>query len=189
MPNEKKFYVYVHRRLTDGLIFYVGKGCGKRHLHSYGKSKWWKSITEKHGWSSQIIHSGLSEICAYSIEKILIEVNKKTICNLAAGGVGGSGFKNKSQEHIARIAALQTGRPKSDETRRKISESAKERYKDKTRHWHTTLKTSYWKNSDGREEFLNHVEMNLKFGGHLGGFKKAEGKKLKSYMGWSVGTI
>lgn len=28
MPNENKYYVYLHIKKTDNQIFYVGKGCG-----------------------------------------------------------------------------------------------------------------------------------------------------------------
>jgi len=30
------FYVYIHRRRDDGLLFYVGKGCVNREQIRYG---------------------------------------------------------------------------------------------------------------------------------------------------------
>lgn len=184
---QKKYYVYVHRRASDGRPFYVGKGSGRRLTQCRDKSRWWKNIAFKHGWYPEKIYTGLSECCAYSIEKMLIHANASKLCNIHHGGLGGPGSKPKSKEHIAKVAAAQTGRPKSQETKEKISLKARERFSDKARHWHTTLILSRWVHKDGTSRRVaTHLDMYNEFGGSLGGFKKAEGQKIKSYKGWKI---
>lgn len=185
MENHKIFYVYVHRRKTDGSIFYVGKGKGSRKDHHYNKNKWWNRIAAKNGWYSEIIHENLSEVCAYCLEKVIIHSNKGRICNVALGGVGGSGFRHKSPEHIAKVAASQVGRPKSQETKNKISQKAKDRLKDKRKHWHLTLAQSVWVNKSGERFVGNHLELSEKTNLSLGGLKKVQSGALKSYRGWT----
>ena len=66
---ENKFYVYVHRRLDTGEIFYVGKGCRGRASSSTGRNPYWKSVVDKVGFESEILVKDLSESSAYSFER------------------------------------------------------------------------------------------------------------------------
>ena len=93
---EKKFYVYVHRRLTDGSIFYVGKGQGGRASSSSNRNKKWHEISQG-GWQHQIMFRTMHECCALSIERMLILVNKQSVCNLTTGGQGVSGLRHSEK--------------------------------------------------------------------------------------------
>lgn len=183
--TEKCFYVYAHRRETDGAIFYVGKGKGARMTHCHDKSKWWNAIASKHGWRAEKLRDGMSEPCAYTFERLLIFANREKLCNLADGGVGGSGFKNKTPDHIAKVALAQTGRPKTKTTKDKISQKAKERLSDPNRHWHFDPKVSLWKNIDGEQFQGHHLDLSLKTGLPLGSLKKVQSGGKKSYKGWT----
>ena len=90
---EKKFYVYVHRRLSDGTIFYVGKGSGRRLNETYGRSKHWQNVSKKNGWSAHIVSRFSQEQCAFSFEISLISyIGKKNLVNVTDGGDGVAGL-------------------------------------------------------------------------------------------------
>jgi len=100
MSQEKKFYVYVHRYASgpkQGEVFYVGKGSGGRcNLTKHSRSIWWTNVFHKYGRTVEIIKSGMSEDCAMTYEKILINALRKSgkkIVNIADGGRGSTGFK------------------------------------------------------------------------------------------------
>ena len=40
MKND--FYVYIHKRQSDGIVFYVGKGRGKRAYYFHERNDHWK---------------------------------------------------------------------------------------------------------------------------------------------------
>lgn len=183
--NQKCFYVYVHRRLADGTAFYVGKGKGKRLLHSHNKSIWWNSIAAKNGWYAEKERENMSEPCAYTFERLLIFANKGKLCNLAEGGVGGSGFRKKTAEHIAKVALFHVGRKRSQSTRDKISEKATERLSDPKNHWHFRPKVSLWKHIDGSQFEGNHLELSQATGFSLGSLKRVQSGSMKHHKGWS----
>jgi hypothetical protein len=72
--NENKFYVYIHKRLDDGIVFYVGKGYGRRaYLKSKSKrSSYWLNIVNCYGYSIEIIENNLTEDEAYEKEMFYI---------------------------------------------------------------------------------------------------------------------
>ena len=51
----REFYVYIHRKMDTGEIFYVGKGKGSRYKDSSSRNKHWKHIVNKHGFAYEII--------------------------------------------------------------------------------------------------------------------------------------
>lgn len=90
MPG--KYYVYVHRRESDGSIFYVGKGTGNRAYAIARRSAYWHRIFGKYGRVVQIVASGLSEQCAFSLERAMIAyIGRGRLCNMTLGGEGTSG--------------------------------------------------------------------------------------------------
>ncbi|CAB4121893.1 Nuclease associated modular domain 3 [uncultured Caudovirales phage] len=103
-----KYMIYCHLRNDTNEIFYIGKGQKNRPYDSNGRNKHWKNIASKHGFTVQILSYFESEIDAYNEEKKLIAKYKSlgfALANLTDGGEGALGM------------------PKSDETKRKISES------------------------------------------------------------------
>jgi len=118
-----EYYVYVHRKKTDGTIFYVGKGCGKR-AWSKARSVHWKRVVQKHGFTVEIIHSGLQEWYAFELEKEMIlrigRLNDKTgpLVNHSEGGCGG--YNSSSKEVSTKISEALKNRSKTNEHRENL---------------------------------------------------------------------
>lgn len=96
--HPEGFYVYLHRRKSDGLIFYVGKGSGGRAWHlsdAERKNDYWSKTKKKHGICVEIYRSGMSEPCAFTLEKMLIHhfrIVGMPLTNMTNGGDGVSGL-------------------------------------------------------------------------------------------------
>lgn len=114
-----EYYVYVHRKKTDGSIFYVGQGKGNR-WKSYKRSKFWHSVQQKYGFTAHKIVEGVPQQCALSIERAVIaKLGRETLTNLTDGGdIGPTGYRHTPQ----RLLELRAYSP-SEQTRRKISRS------------------------------------------------------------------
>lgn len=70
---DNRFYVYLHRRLDNGKVFYVGKGTGNRAwLKDSRKSMDWKAVVNEAGYYVEIYRSNLTEEQAFSLESYLI---------------------------------------------------------------------------------------------------------------------
>lgn len=90
------FYVYLHIRKTDGLVFYVGKGHGRRAWHNSpsSRSSWWHNVNNVHGHYVVILQDCLSESESFSLEIEVIKHHRRIgspLVNLTDGGEGGSG--------------------------------------------------------------------------------------------------
>jgi hypothetical protein len=95
---ENKFYVYVHRRKTDGSVFYVGKGKGYRFKEIKNRNIYWKRIVNRSGFTVDIVVNNINEICAFSIERALIKFyGRKNLSNMTDGGEGISGFRHSEK--------------------------------------------------------------------------------------------
>ena len=124
MGKPTDFYVYVHIRQSDGRVFYVGKGRGKRAWVSNRRTRHWKHIVSKHGLLVQIILDSLNEVCAFSIERMVIaKYGRANLINLTNGGEGTSGHV-VSEEAREYLRLVNTGKVVSEETRQKISAAA-----------------------------------------------------------------
>jgi len=95
MSPERKFYVYAHRKASDGNIFYIGKGLKSRSRAKCSRSSRWHMTVAKHGLVVDEILGPVHEQCAFSFEKILIHsIGIKSLCNISTGGDGGmTGYK------------------------------------------------------------------------------------------------
>lgn len=87
------YYVYVHRRLTDNKIFYVGKGKNKRAFEkSYRNSKW-TNIANAHGFKVEFAVSHMDELDALKLEQDMIAwFGKENLANVTDGGEGFTGY-------------------------------------------------------------------------------------------------
>lgn len=90
------YYVYLHRRKSDGQVFYVGKGKGVRAWHKGARtrSEWWHRVVDNHGYFIEIVCDGLSEQEAFDLEVKEIKKYRNLECplvNLTDGGEGASG--------------------------------------------------------------------------------------------------
>ena len=68
---SNKYYVYANID-NDGNVFYIGKGCGRRHRSSDYKNEDWKAIAKK-GFTSKILKDCLTNDEAYELEKLTIK--------------------------------------------------------------------------------------------------------------------
>lgn len=122
--NNNKFYVYIHRRLTDGKVFYVGKGCKDRANSTHGRNSRWLNIVKKHGFTVEIPFDNLSEEEAFQIEVDTIKEMRyhfeEFMCNLTDGGEGASGYKWDLLKHPAK---QRIGTKLTKEHRDKIGDS------------------------------------------------------------------
>ena len=125
-------YVYVHRRLSDNVVFYVGIGGRavdkKRAFNTVDRSQYWKSIFNKHGRLVEILIDNISwdEACKKESELILyfgkLCDNTGTLVNFSNGGDGPFGVK-RSKETKDKISKAKMN--PSQYTRDKISVSRK----------------------------------------------------------------
>ena len=104
MPG--RFYVYVHRKQTDGSVFYVGKGSGTRASSRHGRSLKWRAIANKNGWTHHIIANFSKEECAFSFEVAIIKsIGRDSLANLTDGGDGVSGYDmtDEQKKHASEV--------------------------------------------------------------------------------------
>lgn len=94
------FYVYIHRRKSDGKIFYVGKGRVKnRRAYQKGvhRSDYWHKVVAKHGRTVEIYSYWTTneEACAEEVK--LIAFFKSVGCVLVNATEGGEGTVGRKQ--------------------------------------------------------------------------------------------
>lgn len=124
------FYVYIHRRATDGLPFYVGKGRGRRAYSPKDRNKHWRHIDAKHGRTLQFVADGLSEAEAFELEGFLIafmgrkDLGTGPLVNMTDGGEGHAGYQQSPEAVEARVAPLR-GLKRTPEQRARMSASMK----------------------------------------------------------------
>lgn len=125
-PPPQGFYVYAHRRATDGEVFYVGKGKGLRAWRPQKRSAHWYAVALKYGVVVEIAAAQMTEADAFMAECAMIadcRMRGIQLTNKTDGGEGPSGFSPTPEMRAARSAAMigrKTG-PHSEEHRRNIS--------------------------------------------------------------------
>ena len=129
------FYTYAHIRNDTGLIFYIGKGSGRRAWKTDSRSKHWQNIASKHGYRVEILARWCDESDAFAHERLLIDVFKSLghqLVNLTDGGEGASGLVRGAEFSAAlsqrkRGNTNMLGKQHSHETRALMSQSQKGR--------------------------------------------------------------
>lgn len=96
--EDRRFYVYLHLRATDGSVFYVGKGQGGRSHEMAKRNPWHKNVAAKHGVDIIIVREDMTD-------KEAIKLEIETISKLKAEGVrlvnrtgGGDGAANLNHD-------------------------------------------------------------------------------------------
>lgn len=117
MQNE--YYVYEHRRKSDGSVFYVGMGKGKRFKTKDSRNIHWKRIVAKHGFVSVVLASELTLDEAYKLEIETIKMHgKENLCNITDGG---DGVKNPTDETRQKMRMAKVGKPQNKDHVKKRS--------------------------------------------------------------------
>jgi hypothetical protein len=126
-----RFYIYCHRRLTDGKCFYIGKGTGNRWKSSHFRNQYWKNIVNKCGFEPIILVNNISEQKAFELESYFCnQIGYKNLANL--NQEKGNGAWSRSQETKDKISQVNKGRkitwdlnhtPRSNSTKEKIGKS------------------------------------------------------------------
>lgn len=115
------FYVYLHRRETDNVVFYVGKGRGRRAYYFWERNDHWTKTFKKHGCKVEIFARGLTEKQAFDIESEQIKIHRsEKLCNKTDGGEGASGYRF-TEEQKKRLSESHKGIKPSDASKEKIS--------------------------------------------------------------------
>jgi len=94
--SANKFYVYFHKKISDGVIFYVGKGSNRRAFSKSGRNAYWNNVVNKHGYEIEIFKNNLSENDAFELERLAIKTLKEIgvpLTNMTDGGEGSGGYK------------------------------------------------------------------------------------------------
>lgn len=107
--NNKRFYVYLHRRGDTNEVFYVGKGSGNRAYDTNSRSTWWTRIYNKCGRSVEFVEIGITEDDAFDLEVETIRFYRECghpLCNLTDGGEGTSGYKPPPEVTAKIVAAV-----------------------------------------------------------------------------------
>lgn len=92
IESPRHFYVYEHRRLSDGVVFYIGKGAGDRAFSPASRNRKWRFTADKHGWASEIVRANMHEACAFTLERCLISLyGASQLSNMTTGGEGRAG--------------------------------------------------------------------------------------------------
>ena len=76
------YCVYLHRRATDGSVFYVGKGTLSRSKKTSSRSEGWLAVYEKHGLDVEIDSKWVRERDALARENELIDLHIGSIVNI-----------------------------------------------------------------------------------------------------------
>jgi hypothetical protein len=96
--NTPIYYVYLHRRLDDNSVFYVGKGKKRRAWVKKSRNKHWKHIVEKHGYSVEIYKGNLTESEAFQLEEEQIKFyGLDNLSNMTLGGVSTTGYQHTDE--------------------------------------------------------------------------------------------
>lgn len=133
--SRGKFYIYEHVRRSDGRVFYVGKGSGRRLRVTQHRNPHWVAVSRKHGWEARVVFRTDDEDLAFLAEEELIRKRRNDgspLTNMTDGGEGTSGYvfdKSLAKRraayrigvpNVAASIALK-GRPKTKEHRRSLS--------------------------------------------------------------------
>lgn len=125
-----KYYVYRHIRLSNGTVFYVGKGCGSRAWSKHSRNPHWNHTYKKHGMRVEIVADNLDEKSSLDLEVVKIKEYLESgynLCNKSGGGespivtdetrlkmsLAHKGVK-KSPEHAAAVSRAKSGVKRPD---------------------------------------------------------------------------
>jgi hypothetical protein len=125
---------YVYKLVSNNIPFYIGKGKKTENYNriDYHLNYWFhnknKKLTNKIKklnsiFDIEIVFESENEQECLDIEKkIILEIGRKSLCNLTDGGEGVSGFTH-SEETKQKISIWRKGKSLSEETCKKITQN------------------------------------------------------------------
>lgn len=89
-----RHYVYVHRRASDGRIFYIGKGSHPdRATTRDRRNPYWQAVVAKHGLVVEVVMHFATDALSQQCERDLIAwYGRANLTNLTDGGDGCAGL-------------------------------------------------------------------------------------------------
>ena len=187
--TNKKFYVYVHIKESDGEVFYVGKGSGNRAWDFYGRNSYWKNVKNKHGVRVEVLFSSLEEKDAFDLEREVISTFESCgakLTNLTKGGEGPEGVVFTDQQRLNIAQGLKQKRyadkePKEVTVKRPKAYGNNNHFADTSLHLFVRL-------SDGKEVNCTRHDLCEEYGLDEYLLKKLFYKKSprKSSCGWRL---
>lgn len=92
--EEPIFYVYLHKRPTDGTVFYVGKGKGRRAWTTKSRNFHWQNVVNKNGgFEVEILRQGMTEQEAFNYEaEVISKYGIENLTNQTLGGISTTGM-------------------------------------------------------------------------------------------------
>lgn len=118
--------LYLHRKESDGSVFYVGIGTSERPYVEKGRSTIWKRTVAKHGRTVQVIATDLTwdKACFLEVSAIHLfgrrDLRQGALVNLTDGGEGTRGMV-LSEEARAKMSAAKKASLANPEFREKWS--------------------------------------------------------------------
>ena len=100
--------VYIHKRIDNGEVFYVGIGKTEKRAKSKDKrSKFWKDYVNLHNYEYEIVLDNIlwKEACEKEIELISFygrrDMKNGTLVNMTFGGEGGATTTGRKRPDLA----------------------------------------------------------------------------------------
>lgn len=124
--TTREFYVYAHFRATDGALFYIGKGSGRRAWSRSSRNRHWKFIVAKHERRVRLVATKLTEVEAFRVEALFIAARKDRLATYTAGGAGIAGYRHTDRAKAA-MSEKRMGRAMSEAARAAMSETIRSR--------------------------------------------------------------
>jgi len=123
--QSSNFYIYEHIRPDTGMVFYVGKGCGKRlncgKAGGSNRNNHWKAVVAKAGgFDARKLVENIDEEIAFLVEEERIDQLNRIGFNLTNKTLGGCGGI-KGYSH-------------TEKTKKKIAETRAKTYKKENHH-------------------------------------------------------
>jgi hypothetical protein len=100
--DNNRFYIYCHRKKTDGKCFYIGKGTENRYKSKRGRNQHWKNIVNKHGFEAEILINNISEEKAFELESYFCnQIGYENLCNIRIeNGDGGHSHSEETKNKM-----------------------------------------------------------------------------------------
>jgi hypothetical protein len=179
------FYIYCHRKKTDGKCFYIGKGKGYRYNQKTSRNKYWWNIVNKYGFESEILVNNISEDKAFELESYFCnQIGYDNLCNMREEkGWGGYSHSDETKSKISNshlgkekpwVRDFRLGQKESEETKNKkkkpksethkknLSKSLKGKNKNRIITWDIGRKKGQKSNYDYSKRVLDYSNVGAK---------------------------